>query len=57
VVIFFILALKGNANLRRSFDIPAEQIVIPTDAESIARGEHWFKAECIGCHGNDMSWD
>jgi mono/diheme cytochrome c family protein len=55
VVIFFILALKGNASLKRSFDIQAEQIAIPTDAESIARGEHWVKAECIGCHGDDMS--
>jgi mono/diheme cytochrome c family protein len=55
VIAFFILALKGNAGLNRSYDIPAEQIAIPTDAESIARGEHWVMAECIGCHGDDLS--
>ena len=55
VVIFIVLALKGYASLTRSYDVPADQISIPTDAESIARGEHWVKAECIGCHGDDLS--
>jgi mono/diheme cytochrome c family protein len=55
LVVFFIMVLKGGASLNRSFDLPAEQITIPTDAESIARGEHWVKAECVGCHGNDLS--
>jgi mono/diheme cytochrome c family protein len=54
-VLFFVLTLKGNASLTRSYDIPPSQVVIPTDAESIARGEHWVKAECIGCHGDDLS--
>jgi mono/diheme cytochrome c family protein len=55
VIIFFGLALKGSMSLSSSFDIPPEQIAIPTDAESVARGEHWVKAECIGCHGDDLS--
>ena len=55
VLIFFALALKGGASLSRQFNIPDEQVKIPTDAESIARGEHWVKAECIGCHGDDLS--
>jgi mono/diheme cytochrome c family protein len=55
VIIFFVLALKGNSNITRTFDVSAENVVIPTDAESIARGEHWVKAECIGCHGDDLS--
>jgi mono/diheme cytochrome c family protein len=55
VIIFFGLALKGGMSLSRSYDIPDEQVVNPTDTESIARGEHWVKAECIGCHGDDLS--
>lgn len=55
VVIFFVLVIKGGIGLNRSFKIPDEQIAIPTDAESIARGEHWVMAECIGCHGDDLS--
>lgn len=55
VVIFIVLALKGNASLNRSYSASTDQITIPTDAESIARGEHWVKAECIGCHGDNLS--
>jgi mono/diheme cytochrome c family protein len=55
VGIFFILVLKGNASLTRTYDVPADQLTIPTDSASIARGEHWVKAECIGCHGDNLS--
>jgi len=57
VIIFFVLALKGNASITQSFDVSAENVVIPTDAQSIGRGEHWVKAECIGCHKDDLSGD
>jgi mono/diheme cytochrome c family protein len=55
VGIFFIMVLKGNASLTRTYDVPADQFTIPTDSASIARGEHWVKAECIGCHGDNLS--
>jgi mono/diheme cytochrome c family protein len=55
MIVFFALALKGGMSLSRNYDIPDEQVLIPTDAESIARGEHWVKAECIGCHGDNLS--
>lgn len=55
VVVFFILAAKGNSMLNKTYDIQAEAIAIPTEDEAIARGEHWVKAECIGCHGDDLS--
>jgi mono/diheme cytochrome c family protein len=35
--------------------VPVESIAVPTDAESIARGEHWAQTLCIGCHGEDLS--
>lgn len=55
VLIFLGLALKGNLMLNKKYDVKVESITIPTDAASIARGEHWVKAECIGCHGADLS--
>lgn len=54
-IVFFALAAKGNSMLNKTYDIKVETVVIPTDAEAIARGEHWVKAECIGCHGDDLS--
>jgi mono/diheme cytochrome c family protein len=55
VIVFFTLAFKGNTTVTQTFTVSAENVKIPTDAKSIARGEHWVKAECIGCHGDKMS--
>ncbi|MCJ7514248.1 MAG: cytochrome c [Anaerolineales bacterium] len=55
VIVFFALAMKGNAIITHTFDVSAENVPIPTDVESVGRGEHWVKAECIGCHGDDLS--
>jgi mono/diheme cytochrome c family protein len=57
VILFFVMALKGNASITKTYDVSAENVAIPTDAASIARGEHWVKAECIGCHKADLSGD
>jgi mono/diheme cytochrome c family protein len=55
ILVFLGLAFKGNAMINKTYAVQAEKISIPTDAASIARGEHWVKAECIGCHGDDLS--
>ncbi len=55
VLIFLGLAFKGNSMLKKTYDVQVETIPIPTDEAAIARGEHWVMAECIGCHGNDLS--
>ncbi len=55
MLIFLGLAFKGNSILNKTYDVQVEKITIPTDADSIARGEHWVKAECIGCHGDNLS--
>lgn len=55
VLVVLGLSLKGSSMLNKTYDVQAEALTIPTDAESIARGEHWVKAECIGCHGDDLS--
>jgi mono/diheme cytochrome c family protein len=57
VILLFVMVLKGNASITKTYDVSAENVVIPTDAASIARGEHWVKAECIGCHKADLSGD
>ena len=55
VIIFSVLVVKSNALINRSYEILPENVRIPIDAESLRRGEHWVKAECIGCHGDDLS--
>jgi mono/diheme cytochrome c family protein len=55
VIFFFAMVIKGNASTSKIYNVTVENVVIPTDAASIARGEHWVKAECIGCHHDDLS--
>ncbi len=55
VLVFLGLALKGNSMLNKTYDVQVETIPIPTDEAAVARGEHWVMAECIGCHGDDLS--
>src|SRR5690349_4962477 len=54
-VTFLALAAKGRSMINKTYEVQVENVAIPTDAEAIARGEHWVKAECIGCHGDDLS--
>ena len=53
VLIFF--NIKTNSRLNKSYDPSVDHIIVPTDSESIARGEHWVMAECKLCHGSDLS--
>ncbi len=46
----------SEARFNRTFEVPGEAVPIPTDAESIAYGEHVAKIRgCIACHGDDLS--
>ena len=49
------LVLIGNARLNKTYDFPPSNLTIPTDAESIARGEHFAVTLCAACHGPDLS--
>jgi len=40
---------------QKTFDIPAEDITIPTDEAAVARGEHLADILCTGCHAEDLS--
>ena len=44
IILLAVLYFKGNAMVSRTYDIPAENIPIPTDAASIARGKHFVQA-------------
>jgi len=55
IIMLTVFYFKGNALVSRTYDIPAENLVIPTDAASIARGKHFVQAICTGCHTTDLS--
>lgn len=49
------LYFMGTARLNKTYDFAPSNLVIPTDAESIAYGQHRAEALCQGCHGKDLS--
>ena len=49
-----VLFLIGNARLNKTYDFPPSNLVIPTDAASIADGQHRVEVLCAGCHGQDL---
>ena len=55
VIVLAVNFFKGNAMLSQTYNIPPENISIPTDAASIARGRHFVQTICTGCHMPDLS--
>lgn len=55
LIVGVVLFLMGNARLNKTYDFPATDLEIPTDAESIAYGKHRVESLCAGCHGPDLS--
>ncbi len=49
------LFLMGSARLNQTYDVPPSNLTIPTDAASIARGQHIAETLCEGCHSADLS--
>lgn len=49
------LFLMGSARLDKTYDVPPSNLTIPTDAASIARGQHIAETLCEGCHSTDLS--
>lgn len=56
LVVVAIGFFSGKAKLTKSYALPTDTIPIPSDVESIARGEylvkHWML--CSDCHGQDL---
>jgi mono/diheme cytochrome c family protein len=49
------LFLMGKARINKTYDFPPSDLTIPTDATSIARGQHIAETLCEGCHSPDLS--
>lgn len=55
VVIAAALFSIGSSRLNKTYDIPADNLVIPTDAASIEKGKHLTETLCTHCHTTDLS--
>lgn len=55
LVLAAVFYLMGNERLTKTYKFPADNIVIPTDAASIERGQHLAKMLCTDCHAADLS--
>ncbi len=55
LVVAATLFFKGSARLNKVYDIPADNIVIPTDAASLEHGKHLTEILCTHCHSKDLS--
>ena len=55
LITFAALVLMGNSHINRTYKFPPSNLTVPTDAESIARGQHFVQTLCEGCHGADLS--
>jgi len=55
LVAALVMFLMGNARLNKTYDFPPTNLTIPTDAASIARGQHIAETLCEGCHSPDLS--
>ena len=54
VVAALVIFGVSEYRLRRTFDVAATPIAVPTDSASLARGHHLFVTRgCGGCHGPD----
>lgn len=49
------LFLIGNSRLNKTYDFPANDIVIPADAASIEAGRHHVETLCTHCHTANLS--
>jgi mono/diheme cytochrome c family protein len=49
------LYFMGGARLSQTRQVQPSAITIPTDEDSITRGEHLVKAACSSCHAEDLS--
>lgn len=49
-----VLFLIGNFRIEKTYSFPPSNLVIPTDAASIANGKHRAETLCVGCHGENL---
>ncbi len=55
IVVGLVIYIAGGARFNKKYDIQAEEVSIPTDAESIALGEYLVTTRgCMDCHGENL---
>jgi mono/diheme cytochrome c family protein len=57
VVLVVAISLIGSSKQHKKWDIEPEALAIPSDAASIARGDHLVHsvAICVACHGDNLA--
>jgi mono/diheme cytochrome c family protein len=55
VIVLRVFYFEGSAMLNATFDLPSDNVSIPTDAASIERGKHLVQVICSDCHTSDLS--
>ncbi len=45
----------GQSKLKQTYAVQVENVAIPTDAASLARGKHLVTVMCQGCHGENLA--
>src|SRR5512140_3614169 len=55
VIVLAVFYFKGSAMMNQKYTLQPDNVTIPTDAASIARGKHFVQAICVGCHTADLS--
>src|SRR5512139_2276716 len=48
--------ISASIRLNKTYSVHAEEVTIPTDPKSIARGKQWVTSGvCMYCHGSDLA--
>ena len=57
LILVVALYLIGGSKQHKRWNIEPEALTIPSDAASVARGEHLVRsvAICVGCHGDNLA--
>ena len=55
IIVLLVLYFKANNALTQTYNIPNENITIPTDADAVARGKKWVTTLCSDCHTANYS--
>lgn len=54
VLAILVLFTKGTLELQQTMSVPNDHLDVPTDAQSLARGQEIVTSFCAECHGKDL---
>ncbi|RMH01649.1 MAG: hypothetical protein D6706_01575 [Chloroflexi bacterium] len=55
LILAAVLITIGTSQLNKTYDIEPETIAIPTDSDTIARGQYIYSTTCASCHGDNLA--